>query len=280
MEHLGFPNKLVSLISSCMSTVSYSVLLNGQLVGNIKPIRGLRQGYPLSPHLFLLCAMGLQGLIKKAETNGDIRGVSICRNGPRVSHLFFADDSVLFCWAKVEECQRVLDLLSIYEKGTGKKINREKTNIFFSANTYQDMQNQIQQLLGVPAICLYEKYLGLPALVGHAKKQSFVYIRERVWRKSQGWKEKLLSQAGREVLIKAVIQAIPTYTMSCFKLPKGLIKELETLIRKFWWGIAEIVKKYIGLSGKDCVKIRRREGWDLKTLKNLMILCWLSRFGV
>ena len=95
------------------------------------------------------------------------------------------------------------------------------------------MQNQIQQLLGVPATRQYEKYLGLPALVGRAKKQSFVYIRERVWRKLQGWKKKLLSQVGREVLIKAVIQAIPTYTMSCFKLPKGLIKELETLIRKF-----------------------------------------------
>ena len=95
------------------------------------------------------------------------------------------------------------------------------------------MQNQIQQLLGVPAIRQYEKYLGLPALVGHAKKQRFVYIKERVWRKLQGWKEKLLSQAGRKVLIKAVIQVIPTYTISCFKLPKGLIKELETLIRKF-----------------------------------------------
>ena len=103
-------------------------------MGNIKLIRGLRQGDPLSPHLFLLCAMGLQGLIKKAETNGDIRGVSICRNGPRVSHLFFADDSVLFCRAKVEECQRVLDLLSIYEKGTGKK-KIEKKQIFSLVQT-------------------------------------------------------------------------------------------------------------------------------------------------
>ena len=79
----------------------------------------------------------------------------------------------------------------------------------------------------------YEKYLGLPTLVGRAKKRSFIYLKERVWKKLQGWKEKLLSIAGREVLIKAVIQAIPTYTMSCFKLLKGLIKELEVLIRKF-----------------------------------------------
>ena len=98
------------------------------------------------------------------------------------------------------------------------------------------MKVRIQAILGVPAIRQYEQYLGLPALVGRAKKQSFIYIKERVWKKLQGWKEKLLSQAGREVLIKSVIQAIPTYTMSCFKLPKGLIKELEILKRKFWWG--------------------------------------------
>ncbi|XP_065621164.1 uncharacterized mitochondrial protein AtMg00310-like [Quercus suber] len=98
------------------------------------------------------------------------------------------------------------------------------------------MKDQIKAILGVPAIQQYEKYLGLPALVGRAKKQSFIYIKERVWKKLQGWKEKLLSQAGRKVLIKSVIQAILTYTMSCFKLPKGLIKELEIMICKFWWG--------------------------------------------
>ena len=83
----------------------------------------------------------------------------------------------------------------------------------------------------------------MPALVGRAKKRSFIYIKERVWKKLQGWKEKLLFVVGREVLIKVVIQAIPTYTMSCFKLPRGLIKELEVLIRKFWWGYTEDSRK-------------------------------------
>ena len=81
MKHLGFANRLIQIIMSCMSSVSYVVLLNGQPVGNIKPFRGLRQGDPLSPYLFLLCALGLQGLLKKAEVNGEINGVSICRNG-------------------------------------------------------------------------------------------------------------------------------------------------------------------------------------------------------
>ena len=79
--------------------------------------------------------------------------------------------------------------------------------------------------------------------MGRAKKRSFIYLKERVWKKLQGWKEKLLSIAGREVLVKAIIQAIPTYTMSCFKLPKGLIIELEVLIRKFWWGYSDDSRK-------------------------------------
>ena len=82
----------------------------------------------------------------------------------------------------------------------------------------------------------YEKYLGLPSLVGRGKKASFNYIKERVWQKLQGWEGKLLSQAGREVLIKSVIQAIPTYAMGCFKLLLGLCDDIEAMIKKFWWG--------------------------------------------
>ena len=81
----------------------------------------------------------------------------------------------------------------------------------------------------------YDKYLGLPSLVGRDKKASFDYIKDRVLRKLQGWEEKLLSQARREVLIKVVVQAIPTSTMCCFKLPLELCHEIEGLICKFWW---------------------------------------------
>ena len=189
MRYLGLGERMVSLIMSCIRTVSYSVLLNGQPVGNIKPSRGLRQGDTLSPYLFLMCAMGLQSSLNKAEVEGHIRGVAICRNGPKVSHLFFADDSVLFCSAKEVECQKILDILAIYERGSSQKINREKTNIFFSSNTLHEVQVRIQQILGVPFIRQFEKYLGLPALVGRAKKQSFIYIKEKVWKKLQGWKE-------------------------------------------------------------------------------------------
>ena len=127
-------------------------------------------------------------------------------------------------------------ILARNEQASGQQINRGKTQVFFSTSTEQHIRNRISNLLGVLAVSQYEKYLGLPSFVGRAKKQGFSYIRERVWSKIKGWKEKLLSNAGREVLIKLVLQAVPTFTIGCFKLPKSLCKDIESLICKFWWG--------------------------------------------
>ena len=91
----------------------------------------------------------------------------------------------------------------------------------------------IKELLGVQEIKQHKKYLGLPSLVGKHKKASLLYIKERVLAKLQGWKEQLLSQVGREILLKAVIQAILTFAMGCFKIPITLCEEIESLIRKF-----------------------------------------------
>ena len=118
----------------------------------------------------------------------------------------------------------------------GQKINSDKTTLFFSKNVSDSSKELVKNLLVVPEIREYEKYLGFPAVVGRNKKAILNYIKDRMWGKLQGWKEKLLSQAGKEFLLKAVVQAIPTFTMSCFRLPMGLCQDIELLIRKFWWG--------------------------------------------
>ena len=221
----------------CVKTVIYSILVNGEPKGLIHPSRGLRQGDPLSPFLFLLCTEGLYGLIKKATSNGDINGFRLCKQGPKLTHLFFADDILLFCRVNSTECSKVMDLLSLYEDVSGQKINRDKTTLFFSKSVTEANRRIIKGILGVHEIQHNEKYFRLPSLIGKGgKKTRFNYIKERVWRKLQGWEGKLLSQVGREVLIMVVIQAIPTYAMGCFKLPLGLCNEIEVLIRKFWWG--------------------------------------------
>ena len=236
MRKMDFNERWISLMMVCVKSVTYSVLVNGESCGMIHPTRGIRQGDPLSPFLFLLCTEGLNGLIKHVERSGDIHGFSLCRRGPKLTHLLFADDSLLFCRATMEECGKVLELLSKYEEASGQKVNKSKTSIFFSKTTNAEVKRDIKEAWGVSEIMHYERYLGLPSFVGKGKKASFNYIKEKVWRKLQGWEGKLLSQAGREVLIKLVIQAIPTYTMGCLKIPIGLCNEIEGLIKKFWWG--------------------------------------------
>ena len=128
------------------------------------------------------------------------------------------------------------DILDLYEKAFGQQINRGKTTIFYSKSILVERKVELSNFLGVPKVKEYEKYLGLPVVVGRNKRASLNYIKERVWNKLQGWKEQLLSQVGREVLLKVVVQAIPTFAMSCFKLLVGLCHDIEMLIRKFWWG--------------------------------------------
>ena len=239
MRRMGFDERWVRLMMICITTISsisYSILINGEPKDIIVPTQGIRQGNPLSPFLFLLCTEGLNGLISQAANCGDIKGYALCKNSSRLTRLLFADDSLLFCRAIESECNNILEILDVYGSCFGQQINQNKTTIFFSKLTSEETREHIKHALGVLEIKQYEKYLGLPSLVGRRKKANFNFIKEKVWRKLQGWEEKLLSQAGREILIKAVVQAIPTYTMSCFKLPLGLWNELESLIRKFWWG--------------------------------------------
>ena len=126
MEKMGFTEHWISLLMLCVKTMTYSILVNGEPKGRIIPSRGIRQGYPLSPFLFLLCTEGLNGLLNQAAHQGHIKGYSFCRNSPRLTHLLFADDNLLFCRATIEECQRVLDILEVYGRCLGQQINRRQ----------------------------------------------------------------------------------------------------------------------------------------------------------
>ena len=185
MIKMGFSTKWVSLMMECFSLVCYSILINGSPRGLLKPIRGLRQGDPLSPYLFLICAEGLNGPLNQAASNNVIRGISISGGGPCLTHLFFADDSLLFCRANRDNCGAILDILHQYEPVLGQQINRDKTTLFFSKSTPHHAQAELLQLLGVPVVKEYEKYLGLPSFVGRSRKESFTKIKERIWQKMQ-----------------------------------------------------------------------------------------------
>ncbi|XP_050280246.1 uncharacterized protein LOC126721238 [Quercus robur] len=173
-----------------------------------------------SPYLFLLCADGFSSLINSVARNNMLCSVSICRGCPMVTHLFFTDDSLLFCKASTQECQNLMAILNLYEAASEQKVNVDKSSIFLSINTPLELKAEIMEVMGPMQDSKHNKYLGLPSIIGKSKKEVFAEIKEKFAKKLSRWKEKILSIGGKEILIKEVAQAIPTYAMSCFLLPK------------------------------------------------------------
>ena len=165
MERMGFHEKWINLIMSCITTVTYSVLINGVARGCIAPSRGLHQGDPISLYLFLLCANGFFSLINNAARNNMFGGISIYRGCPMVTHLFFADDSLLFCKASTQECRNLMAILDLYEAASRQKVNADKSSIFFSINTSLELKVEIMEVMGPMQDSKHNKYLGLPLII-------------------------------------------------------------------------------------------------------------------
>ncbi|XP_042983234.1 uncharacterized protein LOC122312640 [Carya illinoinensis] len=144
-------------------------------------------------------------MLQKAEAVGSLSSVPIGKGPQRVSHLFFADDSMIFCKSNSLEWSRLMRILSIYERASGQVLNKEKSSIFFSKNTPLDNQHIILSIAGVKSTGSFDKYLGLPAMVGRSKTTAFHSLIDRTWSKITNWKTKCLSTAGKEVLIKSVL---------------------------------------------------------------------------
>jgi hypothetical protein len=200
------------------------------------PTRGLRQGDPLSPYLFLLCAEGLSSLLLYEEEVGGITGVRVCRNAPSVSHLLFADDSLILMKADTNNATSLQQVLDTYCANSGQLVSLAKSSIFFSPNTNVLIKAEICEALHISTEAISDKYLGLPALVGADRSDCFEHFIERIIQRIMGWKEKQLSIGGKEILLKAIAQAIPVYAMSVFLIPKGICKRMMDAISSFWWG--------------------------------------------
>lgn len=131
---MGFPNSMVSLIMTCIRTVSFSILINGQPTDKFQPQRGIRQGDPLSPYIFIICAEVLSGLISESQEKGLIHGISMATNAPNITHLLYADDSLLFCKASPKEALVIHNILKKYQHMSGLKVNMDKSEMVFSPN--------------------------------------------------------------------------------------------------------------------------------------------------
>jgi hypothetical protein len=174
-------------------------------------------------------------LHKEVELNG-ISPIKVCRGAPGISHLLFADDTLLFFRASTQEATKVRKIIEIYANGTGQLINPAKCSITFSRSCTQGTQDEVRSILQVSSDVFEDKYLGLPTPDGRMHKGRFVNLQSRLCKRLMDWGD-MLSQSAREVLIKSIAQAIPTYVMGVFKLPFSVCDDLTKLIRDYWWGV-------------------------------------------
>ncbi|KAL0433422.1 UNVERIFIED_CONTAM: hypothetical protein Slati_2676500 [Sesamum latifolium] len=235
---LGFHPRFFNLIMICVSSVSFSFLLNE----------------------------AFSGMIRNAERAGLIQGIAVSHMAPLVSHLLFADDTLIFCQATEEALQCIKDILLSFEQSSGFQINLHKSGIVFSRNVNEEQQRALAGILEVTVVPKHDKYLGLPTIAGRSKKELFAIIKDRVWRKVHSWSTKKLSQAGQAVLIKTVLQTIPTYAMSYFRLPVSFLKVLESTMAAFLWHGGDVAKIHWKAWLKLC-KFRKVGGlgfWHLK----------------
>jgi len=132
---MGFSRHWIDLVMMCVKLVSYSVIINGSPCGFFTPKKGLRQGHTISPYLFLLCAESFSELLTKALIARRIHGVWVCKQALIISHLLFADDSMIFTRATLEDCAQLLEIINISVAAFGKKVNFQKSEVFLSYDT-------------------------------------------------------------------------------------------------------------------------------------------------
>lgn len=254
LKRVGIEERMCQLIMACITSATFSVLWNGDRTEGFKASRGIRQGDPISPYIFTLCMERLSHLVTDAIAAEDWQPISLTRHGPPISHLFFADDLILFGEASSSQVDCMMGCVNQFCEASGQKMNKEKTRVCFSRNVHFSRATNLSSKMGVGPTGDLGKYLGIPLIHKRASYPLFAPILNKVQNRLSGWQGKYLNIAGRATLIKSVLDAIPSYYMQTILLPKRLLHELERTSKGFLWGDNQNSKKVHLIAWQDIIK--------------------------
>lgn len=246
-----------------VSSVQYFVLLNGSPWGNIMTGKGLRQGNPLSPYLFIMGAKVLGRSFYKLADSSCIKGVKPATNAEVEVIQQFVDDTFLFGESSIMEAEAWKIILHNYEEILGQRVNYHKSKIYFF-NTDPSLQRRIRKILDCQTACLLDTYLGLPLTTKEVSNEFWNLIVERIQKKLAGWKGKILNNAGKLQLIAAALQGIPIYFLSIFKINLNMVKKIERIQRNFLWSGTEEKNKLNLVNWEKVCKPKAKGGLGLE----------------
>ncbi|WMV55749.1 hypothetical protein MTR67_049134 [Solanum verrucosum] len=282
MQRMGFGLKWIRWIKFCISTVKFSILINGSPEGFFPSDRGLRQGDPLSPFLFIIVMEGLNNMLKTAHTKGWIRGFNVANEGNlrlEVTHLQYADDTLIFFDAEESQLKILRVILILFEATSGLHINWRKS-LIFPINEVNRMQH-LTEILGGEIGKLPTVYLGMP--LGDKSKSNEIWNRvlERCEGRLSRWKAQYLSRGRRLTLINSVLDALPTYLMSVFPLPPKVEERIDALRRNFLWNGEKEYKGFHLVKWKTVILSKKQGDLGIRNLKKQnksLMMKWLWRF--
>ncbi|XP_021727191.1 uncharacterized protein LOC110694325 [Chenopodium quinoa] len=231
----GFSNHWIRMISQCVSTVSFKTVINRKVLGHFAPKCGLRQGDPLSPYLFIFCMDILSRMLSLAEEINQFRGLKVLRSSPSISHLFFADDAMLFFKADKESCSCIFDILQRFGKASGQQLNLQKSMIKFSPGVENDKILEVKQALSMPITDNMGIHLGVPIDIKGKKGPLFQFLVDIVVEKIIAWASLQLSQPAKLILINTVLISMSAHVMKCLKIPQSIVNKIDSIITRFWW---------------------------------------------
>lgn len=240
LKAMNFPPNFVRWIELCITTASFSINLNGSLTGNFKASRGLSQGDPLPPYLFILVMEGLTQLLEKQALSNPFSYHPKC-TALNITSLAFADDLFIFSKADVNSVTSIKNTLNVFQEISGLKPNLQKSMVFTSGIKSQT-QAAISCILGMQLGTLPIKYLGVPLTTGKLSHDNCRPLLDRLSAKVNSWSCKVLSYVAKVLLTNTVLTAIVRYWTASLLLPRKTIKEIEKILKGFLWGTTRKAK--------------------------------------
>lgn len=282
LSQMNFPSKWRTWISSCVTSAAASVLLNGTPTTPFKLHRGLRQGDPLSPFLFVLVVEAMNLLIKKATDLHLWSGIPISKNGPSLTHLQFADDTIVFCNPSIQSLTNIQNTLIIFQLASGLKVNFHKSAIY-GINVDPSWLSEAAQKIHCKVGVLPLTYLGLPIGGCYSRLSLWDPIILKMEKRLASWKSRLLSIGGRITLLKASLSNLPLYFMSLFHIPQGVVNKITKIQRDFLWS-SSAEKKGLPLVKWDILHLPKSHGGlnisNLQVRNQGLLFKWLWRFFI
>lgn len=235
LHNFQFPTKFIKLILHCITTTTLQILINGRTTDPLIPSRGIRQGDPISPYICILCMEYLSCLINEVVFRAKWTPIRLTKDSPPISHLFFADDIILFAEATLPTIQSINDILNYFCKISGQKINNEKSKILFSPNTSKSDITKISAYMNLKPTDNLGTYLGIPLSFNRKNSALCTKLIDSFNRRIQSWQHMFLNLVGQATLLRTTLFSLPIHAMQITSLPKQTLNKMRTLGIKFLW---------------------------------------------